>query len=1136
MAEHMDPRLSPTDLGAIRFDIARWVRLVFVVVGLTSLLGVGLVGAWTSLEVAVPIAALWAVALIALAQTARRGFPALDATLGRIRAERLEIERMALVARHSKTAVVVTDREGHITWVNQAFTALTGITPAEAVGRRPGLLLQGPDTDRAAVARIRAALRGGEGFREDLINYHRDGRPYWVSIECQPVRDAAGALTGFVAIENETTALVELRERLASQVERSGFALRAARMGVWEWDAATDTFTWDALQCALIGIAPDAFGGRWSDWEARVVEADRAALRGQWAAALRGEQDLATDFRVATLDGLDRWLRTSAYVVRDASGRPTRAIGLSWDVTPAHRLEQERAQERERLDAFARSVPGVVFQLLATEDGGKSFDFISEAALELLGVSPERITAQAATWRTHIHPDDQAFVVASMSEALATHTPWQAQFRVLHPRRGELRLYGSATLIASEEGSATWSGVILDRTHETRALASLERAEALARLGSWSFDVTAGRVEWSRQLYTLLARDPALGPPPVEEALSYYVDADNARLQAAVMGAVTDGTPYTFQLELRAPHDGIRFVDAEGQAVLDASGRVIQLYGTVHDVTARVEREEALAREQRAADNANRAKSDFLANMSHEIRTPMTAILGYAALLDEPGVDEAMVRDSASTIRRNADHLLQLINEILDLSKIEAGQMAIESIPCRPADLVRDAIALFEGRARQKGLHLTARVEPDVPHVVVSDPTRLKQILHNLLGNAIKFTEEGAVTVSVGLEPGRGAGRLVLRVRDSGIGMTPEQLGRLFRPFVQADESTSRRFGGTGLGLTIVRHLAQLLGGDVRVSSTAGVGSVFTVVVDAPASTEQAAEALFASTPVADADDRRPLVGVHVLVAEDGLDNQRLVRLHLERSGARVSVVANGLEAVRFVERPDAAVDAVLMDMQMPELDGYGAAAEIRARGLTLPIIALTAHAMEEDRRKCLAAGCDDYATKPLQPRSLIATLVRHVRSGRARAGESAAPSALRATSVEPLGREGSARDRRSGPVATPSLAPLASGFADDPEMTELVEVFVASMDERLRTIDAALTARDWATLRTIAHQLRGSGGGFGYPQVSAQAARLEDHLVEEAPPATIEADARRLAALCRAVRRGLPPPSLIVPTRISRA
>jgi PAS domain S-box-containing protein len=1130
----MDERSGPRGIGAIRAELARSTARVLVFVASSAALGVGVVGALAGPGVAALVFAVWVAALCACALVVCRGRAALDLRLGGLRDEYLDVERMALVARHSKTAVVVTDPEGRITSVNDAFTALTGIPLVEAVGRRPGALLQGPDTDRDAVARMGAALRAGEGFREEVLNYHPDGRSYWVSIDCQPVRDVDGRLTGFVAVETDCTAFVELRQRLASQVEHSRFALRSAQMGVWAWDAATETLTWDALQCALFGITPDAFGGRWEDWEARVVESDRAGLRDQWDAALRGEQDLATDFRVTTLDGQDRWLRASAYVVRDASGRPSRATGLCWDVTPAHRLERERARERDRLDAFARSVPGVVFQVSASEQGGAAFEFVSEATLELLGVPPQRVIAQAATWRTHVHPEDQPFVEASLAEALATGTRWQAQFRVRHPRRGELRLFGSATVVARGEGCATWAGVILDRTHETRALASLERAEALARLGNWAFDVASGRVDWSRQLYALLGRDPAAGPPPVEQALSYYIDADVARLQAAVMKAVADGTPYAFQLELRAPHDGIRFVDAEGQAVLDADGRVIQLYGTVLDVTARVEREEALAREQRAAEAANRAKSDFLANMSHEIRTPMTAILGYAALLDEPDADTATVRDSAATIRRNADHLLHLINEILDLSKIEAGQMAIESIPCRPSDLVRDAIALFEGRARQKGLHLTARVEPDVPAVVISDPTRLKQILHNLVGNAIKFTEEGSVTVMLGLEPGRGPGRLLIRVRDSGIGMSAEQLGGLFRPFAQAERSTSRRFGGTGLGLTIVRHLARLLGGDVAVTSTPGVGSAFTVVVDAPASTEVGAEAMFASISAADAEDRLPLAAVHVLVAEDGLDNQRLVRLHLERRGARVSVVANGREAVRFLERPDAAVDIVLMDMHMPELDGYGATAEIRARGLTLPIIALTANAMEEDRRRCLAAGCDDYATKPLQPRALIATLARYARRERSRVDVSdstVASPAVRAPSLAPA-----ARGRPSIGAATPTLPPLASGFADDPEMLELVEVFVASMDERLRDLAAALAARDWGTLRTIAHQLRGSGGGFGYPQVTSQAARLEDHIIEQVPIATIEADVKRLASLCRAVRRGgLGSTPLLVPTRISR-
>jgi signal transduction histidine kinase len=390
-----------------------------------------------------------------------------------------------------------------------------------------------------------------------------------------------------------------------------------------------------------------------------------------------------------------------------------------------------------------------------------------------------------------------------------------------------------------------------------------------------------------------------------------------------------------------------------------------------------------------AADAASRAKSDFLANMSHEIRTPMTAILGFADLLVEPDQSVGERNDCVQIIRRSGEHLLALINDILDLSKIESGHMTVERIACSPAQVIADAVSLMRVRASEKGLSLNVRYEGLVPEKVLTDPMRVRQVLVNLIGNAIKFTDRGGVTVGARLAPG--TEMLAVTVTDTGIGMTPEQAARLFRPFAQADSSMSRRYGGTGLGLSISRRLATMLGGDVTLTSAAGEGtSVTATIATGPLSgvrlIEITSEGL-APEPTTHREAPKIRLDGRVLLAEDGTDNQRLICFHLRKAGAEVEVAENGRIAVEMAlaaARAGRPFGVIIMDMQMPELDGYGAAAELRAVGYGGPIVALTAHAMTGDRERCMDAGCDSYATKPIDRIKLLQVCAEHLNAATA--------------------------------------------------------------------------------------------------------------------------------------------------------
>jgi signal transduction histidine kinase/ActR/RegA family two-component response regulator len=400
-----------------------------------------------------------------------------------------------------------------------------------------------------------------------------------------------------------------------------------------------------------------------------------------------------------------------------------------------------------------------------------------------------------------------------------------------------------------------------------------------------------------------------------------------------------------------------------------------------------------------AVQAASRAKSEFLANMSHEIRTPMTAITGYTDLLLDSFCgahecsghacsrrEECPVQSEAGqhlvTIRRNSDHLLQIIDDILDLSKVEAGKLSVESVECSPVALMEETRSLLQVRADAKKLALRVEADGPVPDRILSDPRRIKQILLNLVGNALKFTGSGGVDVRcrfrAGPEP-----RLIFEIRDTGIGLSGEQISRLFQPFTQVDASASRQFGGSGLGLAISRRLSEILGGGITVESEPGKGSTFRASIAAPLPEGAALVEPCPAGPDARAISAGPpRLNCRILLAEDGPDNQKLISHVLRRAGAEVTISDNGESAV--FAAMEAAMkgepfDIILMDMQMPVLDGYGATATLRRKGYQRPIIALTAHAMAGDRHKCLDAGCDDYATKPIDRQALFTTITRYL-------------------------------------------------------------------------------------------------------------------------------------------------------------
>ena len=546
----------------------------------------------------------------------------------------------------------------------------------------------------------------------------------------------------------------------------------------------------------------------------------------------------------------------------------------------------------------------------------------------------------------------------------------------------------------------------LARTNRDLETEITERKQAEAELRKFSMAVEQspttvvitdidGTIEYVNPRFTEVTgytADEALGQNP-RLLKSGKMSRDSYRLMWETLRA---GKVWRGEFHNKRKNDELYWEAASISPVRNSEGEITHFLAVKEDITERKRNEEQLRQAKEAAMAADLAKSEFLANMSHEIRTPMTAILGFSEVLMGSEMDQEQL-DAAATIKQNGEYLVRIINDILDLSRIEAGKLEVEHIECSPSQILSEVVSLMRVRANAKNLPLEIEYDGPIPQTIQSDPTRLRQILINLTGNAIKFTEVGKVRlVARLLDAESDDPKMQFEVVDSGIGMTGEQIAKLFKPFSQVDTSTTRKHGGTGLGLTISKRLAGKLGGDIAVKSTPGKGSTFAVTVatgrlDGVKLLDNPTEARLPTDPVKKPAGPTAKLDCRVLLAEDGPDNQRLIAFLLKKAGAEVAVAENGQIAhdLALAARDEGTpFDVILMDMQMPVMDGYDATSKLREAGYTGPIIALTAHAMTTDRDKCLNAGCDDYTTKPIDRKDLIQMVASYAKPSACREPE----------------------------------------------------------------------------------------------------------------------------------------------------
>ncbi len=647
---------------------------------------------------------------------------------------------------------------------------------------------------------------------------------------------------------------------------------------------------------------------------------------------------------------------------------------------------------RPTQDPHQRAAPGpdpIGHWTFTPSDGRASLCRSGAALLGDPALHQHDTLADHPTWLTRVHAHDRAAVILELTRALGTCGESIGLHVACRLRLGDAEpsvdtAYGWFRIDADRSG-ADLCGTITRADADERALNLLahrmHRLEIMLSTVSECFKIVdrdCTLLEMNSAGLDLVeadSMDQVRGASVLDLLCPEYHAAYTRGHEAAFRGERV-----TQRFEVQGLNGTRRWMEQVAVVLPSPSADdpPTEIGAFTRDITMPTKMIEELSEARLRAEQASRTKSAFLANMSHEIRTPLTAILGFAELLGPDGAladDEAETREAVRSVRSNAEHLLTIVNDVLDMSNIEAGRLAIEESVVDPSEVIGEVVSLLSPRAQAKGLSLETRVTGAGPGTVLTDPTRLRQVLLNLVGNAIKFTDRGGVVID--LHYHQEARKLEFRIEDTGIGMSPDELARVsrFEPFSQADTSMTRRFGGTGVGLRISHALCRMLGGDLRMVSSIGRGSVFTASIGAgtvPTTPSLAPDAEPAHAPDAMRDVR--IDGLRVLLVEDGIDNQRLIAFHLRKAGAAVEIAPNGLIAAERMEQAPDAFDLVLMDMQMPELDGYDATRRIRGAGVDLPIVALTAHAMTGDREKCLEAGCTDFLTKPIDWLLLVDT------------------------------------------------------------------------------------------------------------------------------------------------------------------
>ncbi|MFC4211211.1 PAS domain S-box protein [Pedobacter lithocola] len=887
------------------------------------------------------------------------------------RAQQEQLLILSQIAEVNTNTVIITDSKDIITWVNQSFTTMTGYSFDEAIGRKPEELLHGTKTSQSTLDYLNKQVQSGQSFTADIYNYSKSGVPYWGRIKGQPIHNSNGDVTGFFALIEDITSEKEDQERLQDSENRFRIALE--KIGnVWEHDFTTGRTFFSKTNNEFWGYEEDELERMELNWWDNVHKDDFHLLLKNFKAYRKGLIDSHNEeYRIIHKNGDVKWILDRGVVIeKDEHGRPLRVVGTHTDITPIKHTEQELEQRVRQFKSLSENIPGVIYEYEYREDGTDGLRYISPAIKRVFGITPDEFWFQK-----YITPDDQERINQKQEHSMTTLEPFYDETEITIPGLNT-RWYAmhSSYSYTDQNNSKVFTGFMSDITERKAIEESLRINEekyrsilANMKLGLLEVD-NEGKITYANNSFCYMSGYT------MPELIGKFTDKlflseDSSEAEREKWRNREKGLGDAYEVETKDKKGNKKWWLISGAPRYNDKAELVGSIGIHLDITDQKIQETDLVEARIEAEQSAHSKEIFLANMSHEIRTPMNAIMSMASQLAKTNL-EPQQEFYLETIHTASKNLLVIINDVLDLSKIDAGKLSLENIGFNLIDVLQNAMQVITHKGEEKGLDLNNfHFDGNINKVLIGDPYRLNQILLNLMTNAVKFTEKGSVDLICKVIADKPNSQVIhFSVVDTGIGMEESFVKHLFEKFSQEYESVSRKYGGTGLGMSICKELVEQMGGEIFVESKKGVGSTISFIIEfqkgATEDMPEKAETEFSEDF---------LVGRKVLVTDDNDLNRLVASILLLDYGATVMVAENGEIAIDMISKEN--FDVILMDIQMPIMNGYETTRKIRKTGSNIPIIALTASAIKGEREKCIACGMNDYITKPINEEEFLKTI-----------------------------------------------------------------------------------------------------------------------------------------------------------------
>jgi PAS domain S-box-containing protein len=971
--------------------------------------------------------------------------------------ERLKV--LSRIAEDNMNAVIISDREGKVVWANKSFSEMTGYSPIEYLGRKPGHLLQGKDTSHETAQYLKYQLANATSFNAEILNYTKAGKEYWVRVQGQPIFDEENNLTGFFAIEENITREKEIQKQLLESERKLGLALEKIGDNVWENNLLTGKTQFSGVS-ELLGTKLNASENYCQFWRSHIHQEDLSLFDEYERKICQGEIDSnRLEYRVLSSDGRIHWILDRGLVIeKDSLGKPLKIIGTHTDITKTKEVEIELENRVSQFKSLSENIPAVIYEYVFKADGSECIQYVSPSMQSVFGIPAKDFLEDTAKY---LHPDDLKKITEANQRSRQTLEPFTIEARLIIPGKGITWHTASSSFARkTSEGDLIFTGIMLNTTDRKNAELALQVNEERYRniisnmnLGLLEVDVN-DRILFGNESFCRLT-GYSFEEMQGKKAADILLKEDNRNLIHEKSKLRRNGFSDAYEILLHTKKGDAKWVIVSGAPRYNDKGEYIGSIGIHVDITEQKNLEELLIKAKEEALNLAKTKELFLANMSHEIRTPLNAIIGMVRELNLTALNpnQKLLVDHADA---SSSHLLSLVNNILDLSKINSGNFELDRTSFHLCDVFREVRSITHQLAINKLIEISFDVI-DSNHHYFGDPARLRQVLINVISNSIKFTEKGSVKISCTageiLEKNH---EIQITIADTGIGMDSSFIHSIFEKFSQENNSIQRKYGGTGLGMAITKQIVEMMNGHVEVTSEKGKGTIFKIglileIDENPVTTIEHGT-----------DYRAILANRSILLVEDNEMNQFVAKNLLERYGLTIAIASNGQLALNELKKN--AFDLILMDLQMPVMDGLEATKRIRKLGYQTPILALTANAFKDEIDRSVEAGMNDFVSKPFDEHILLKKMCHLLEPGKNKLEE-----------INPINEP---ENEMAVEIDETFLNSISGG---NPDFTkQMYQIFLQQSSSFIKESHLQATNKQWVQLKHLAHQFKPQGAYLG--------------------------------------------------------